>query len=92
MVARKGADDLRKSVGFTTTGRSSAPRPHCKVFVDGKEVGEVTSGAFSPTLQRNIGIALIDRDYAGVGKPLHIEIRGKLIEAEQVKTPFYKRA
>jgi aminomethyltransferase len=60
--------------------------------MDGAVIGEVTSGAFSPTLQRNIGLALIDREYAGVGKPLQIEIRGKLVDAEQVKTPFYKRA
>lgn len=92
MVAAKGSPDRRKAVGFVTVGRSGAPRTHCKVFVDGKEVGVVTSGAFSPTLQQNIGLALIDREYAGVGKPLQIEIRGKLIEAEQVKTPFYKRA
>ncbi len=92
MVAGKSAPDRRKAIAFTTLGRSSAPRTHCKVFADGQEIGEVTSGAFSPTLQRNIGRALIDRDFAGVGKPLQIEIRGKLIEAEQVKTPFYKRA
>jgi aminomethyltransferase len=92
MVATRGAPGARKVVGFTTVGRSSAPRTHCRVLVEGKVVGEVTSGALSPTLQRNIGLALIDREYAGVGKPLQIEIRGKLIEAEQVKTPFYKRA
>ncbi len=92
MVATKGASSARKAVGFVTVGRSGAPRPHCRVVVDGTEVGEVTSGAFSPTLQRNIGLALIDREHAGVGKPLQIEIRGKLVDAEQVKTPFYKRA
>jgi aminomethyltransferase len=82
----------RKAVGFTTLGRSGAPRSHCRVLVGGDEVGYVTSGAFSPTLQKNIGLALIERDHAGVGKPLQIEIRGKLVDAEQVKTPFYKRA
>jgi len=92
MASVKAAKPRRKAVGFTTVGRSGAPRTHCKVFVDGVEVGEVTSGAFSPTLEKNIGLALIDREYAGVGKPLQIEIRGKLVDAEQVKTPFYKRA
>ena len=92
MAEVKAAKPQRKAVGFTTLGRSGAPRTHCKVFVDGKDVGYVTSGAFSPTLQKNIGLALIDRDRAGVGKPLQIEIRGKLVDAEQVKTPFYKRA
>jgi aminomethyltransferase len=91
MVATKGAGAMRKAVGFTTVGRSGAPRTHCRVLVDGQDVGEVTSGAFSPTLQRNIGRALIDRVHAGAGKPLQVEIRGKLVDAEQVKTPFYKR-
>jgi aminomethyltransferase len=92
MIVNKGAAARRKAVGFTTIGRSGAPRTHCRVLVDGEPVGEVTSGAFSPTLQQNIGLALIDREHAGVGKPFQIEIRGKLVDAEQVKTPFYKRS
>lgn len=91
MAAVKANKPSRRTVGFTTIGRSGAPRTHCKVLVDGNEVGYVTSGAFSPTLQKNIGLALIDRDYAGAGKPLQIEIRGKLVDGEQIKTPFYKR-
>ena len=91
MAQVKANKPSRRSVGFVTLGRSSAPRTGCKVCVDDKEVGTVTSGAFSPTLQKNIGIALVDREYAGVGKPLQVEIRGKLIDGEQVKTPFYKR-
>lgn len=81
----------RRTVGFTTVGRTASPRTHYSVAVDGVEVGEVTSGAFSPTLQQNIGLALIDRAYAGVGKPLQIIVRGKPVDAVQVKTPFYKR-
>lgn len=91
MAEVKANKPSRRSVGFVTLGRSSAPRTHCPVSVDGTVVGTVTSGAFSPTLQKNIGIALVDREFAGVGKPLQIEIRGKLIDGEQVKTPFYKR-
>ena len=92
MVTVKAEKPNRRAVGFTTIGRSSAPRTGCRVFVDAEDVGYVTSGAFSPTLQQNIGLALIDRAHAGVGKPLQIEVRGKRIDAEQVKTPFYKRA
>ncbi len=91
MAEVKAEKPPRKTVGFTTVGRSAAPRSNYLVKVDGKKVGYVTSGAFSPTLQKNIGLALVDREYTGVGKPLQIDIRGKLIDAEQVKTPFYKR-
>lgn len=81
----------RRTVGFTTVSRSGAPRTHCDVQVDGKTVGHVTSGTHSPTLGKNVGLALIERDFAGVGKPLQIIVRNKPVEAIQVKTPFYKR-
>ncbi|HWV22585.1 MAG TPA: glycine cleavage system aminomethyltransferase GcvT [Thermomicrobiales bacterium] len=88
-VKEQGAE--RKAVGFKLTGRGGAPRTHYPVQVDGEIVGEVTSGAMSPTLQENIGLALIRKSAAGVGKPLEIIVRGKSVDAVQVKTPFYKR-
>jgi len=91
MAAVKAEGAKRRAVGFKLTGRGGAPRQHYPVQVDGEVVGEVTSGAMSPTLQENIGLALIKRSAAGVGKPLQIEVRGKLVDAVQVKTPFYKR-
>lgn len=91
MAEVKAQGAKRRAVGFTTTGRSGAPRTHCEVHVNGQTVGEVTSGTYSPTLEKNIGLALIDRAYAGVGKPLEVIVRGKPVDAVQVKTPFYKR-
>ncbi len=81
----------RRTVGFTTIGRSGTPRTHSRVEVDGREVGYVTSGVFSPTLEQNIGLALVERSVAGIGKPLQIIVRDKPVEAVQVKTPFYTR-
>jgi aminomethyltransferase len=91
MAKVKADGPKRKAVGFHMTERSGAPRTHFPVGVDGAVVGEVTSGAYSPTLGENIGLALIASDYAGVGKPLQVEIRGKWVNAEQIKMPFYKR-
>jgi aminomethyltransferase len=88
---QKQAGIPRKSVGFRMTERSGAPRSHCEVRVDGKPVGFVTSGAFSPTLEENIGLALVESSAAGVGNPLEIVIRDKPFQAVQIKTPFYKR-
>ena len=51
----------------------------------------VTGVLQSKPLGENIGLALIERQYAGVGKPLDIVIRGKPVAAVQVHTPFYKR-
>ena len=92
MAKVKETGPARKAVGFHMTERSGAPRTHYPVGIDGRVIGEVTSGAFSPTLGENIGLALISSAYAGVGKPLQVEIRGKWMNAEQIKMPFYKRS
>ena len=92
MAAVKEKGPERRAVGFRMAERSGAPRTHYPVGIDGDVIGEVTSGAFSPTLGENIGLALITAEHAGVGKPLQIEIRGKWMSAEQIKMPFYRRA
>lgn len=81
----------RRLVGFRMVERGGAPRAGYEVQVNGERVGYVTSGTHSPTLNQSIGLALVRRDVAGIGKPLDIMIRGKPVRAEQVKTPFYKR-
>lgn len=91
IAAAKATKSGRRAVGFKMVERGGVPRSHYDVQVDGRVVGQVTSGTSSPTLGENIGLALIEREYAGVGKPLEIVIRGKPVAAEQVRTPFYKR-
>jgi aminomethyltransferase len=81
----------RRLVGFKLVERGGTPRTHYEIQVDGKTVGEVTSGTRSPTLGENIGLGLVESEYAGVGKPLDIIVRGKPVRAEQVRTPFYSR-
>jgi aminomethyltransferase len=92
IAAVKAAGPPRRTVGFKLTERSGAPRTHCEVRLHGRPIGHVTSGAMSPTLGENIGLALIEADAAGVGKPLEVMIRDRPVAAIQVKTPFYKRA
>lgn len=92
MAVQKAAGVPRKAVGFKLTERGGSPRTHYPVQVEGKVVGEVTSGAMSPTLGENIGLALVSADAAGVGKPLEVIVRDRPVAAIQVKTPFYKRA
>lgn len=89
---QKDAGIKRRLVGFKMVERGGVPRAHYPVQVDGREVGFVTSGTASPTLGENIGLALVERSVAGVGKPLQIVIRGKPVAAIQVRTPFYQRA
>lgn len=81
----------RRLVGFRMVERGGAPRAGYEVQVDGQLAGFVTSGTHSPTLGQSIGLALVRRDAAGIGKPLDVIIRNKPVRAEQVKTPFYQR-
>ncbi len=92
LAQQKAAGIPRKTVGFKLTERGGSPRSHYDVQVDGEPVGFVTSGAMAPTIGENIGLALVNADVAGVGKPLDIMVRGKAVRAEQIKVPFYKRA
>jgi aminomethyltransferase len=91
IAAMKEAGAPRRTVGFRLLDRAGSARNGYPVEVDGRTVGHVTSGALSPTLGENIGLALVERGVAGVGKPLDIIVRGKSVRAEQIKVPFYKR-
>ena len=91
IVATRESGPRRRTVGFRLVERGGAPRAHYEVQQDGRPVGHVTSGAMSPTLGENIGLALVERDAAGVGRPLDVVIRGRPVRGVQVKTPFYRR-
>ena len=92
IAAIKEAAPARRTVGFRLLERAGSARHGYPVALDGRSVGVVTSGAHSPTLGAEIGLALVEADVAGVGKPLDIVIRGRPVRAEQVKLPFYRRA
>ncbi|WP_223066670.1 glycine cleavage system aminomethyltransferase GcvT [Paenibacillus caui] len=86
---QKLAGPKRKLVGIEMIDRG-IPRSHYPVFADGVQIGEVTTGTQSPTLKRNLGLALVDSKYAAIGTKVEVEIRGKRLKAEVVKAPFYK--
>ncbi|WP_374019293.1 glycine cleavage system aminomethyltransferase GcvT [Paenibacillus thiaminolyticus] len=67
------------------------PRTHYPVYAGDKLIGEVTSGTQSPTLKRNLGLALIESPYAELDTELEVEIRGKRLKARVVAAPFYQR-
>ncbi|MDP9365686.1 MAG: glycine cleavage system aminomethyltransferase GcvT [Chloroflexota bacterium] len=91
LVAMRAAGPPRRAVGFKLVERGGSPRAGYPVRQDGRDVGVVTSGGFSPSLGENIGLALIEREGAGVGRPLEVVVRGRPVRAVQVKTPFYRR-
>ena len=76
----------RKLIGLVLEGKGVI-RNHQKVMLDGNEVGEVTSGSFSPTLNQAIAFARVAKD---MGDSCQIEMRGKHIDARVVKIPFVR--
>jgi aminomethyltransferase len=69
------------------------PRHGMKLLArDGSgQVGEVTSGTHSPTLDAAIGMGYVARRSAATGTRIDVDVRGKLVEAEVVALPFYSR-
>lgn len=90
LKAQKENGASRKLVGIEMIDRG-IPRTHYPVYVDDQAIGEVTTGTQSPTLKKNVGLALIKAEYSVLGTILEVEIRGKRLKAEVVATPFYKR-
>jgi aminomethyltransferase len=80
----------RKLVGFEVTERGIA-RDDQQVIVAGEKAGRVTSGSPAPFLKKNIGFAYVPIEHATVGQEIQIDVRGRLVGAKIVKTPFYKR-
>ncbi len=77
-IAREGS----QIYAVAAVGDSSATAP----------IGEVTSGTFSPTLEKTIAMAYVTRDATSVGANFEVDVRGKREAAKIVELPFYRRA
>lgn len=92
LAAQKRAGAPRALCGFFVEDAGIA-RHGDKVFDDtGREVGVVTSGTKTPTVDRALGLALVAREASAVDTPLSVEVRGRRLRCRVVKRPFYKRA
>ena len=80
----------KRLVGLKLQGRAIA-RHNYPVLHEGTEVGIVTSGTWSPTLEEGIALAYVPPSLAKPGTELSVEIRGKSQPATVVRRPFYKR-
>lgn len=74
-------------VGLILHGRQAA-REGASVWTAGQQVGYVTSGGFSPSLQQPIAMAYVERPYSADGTVLEVEVRGKRLAASVVPLPF----
>ncbi|MHA1729955.1 MAG: glycine cleavage system aminomethyltransferase GcvT [Promethearchaeota archaeon] len=88
----------RKIVGIEMIDRGII-RENYKIFESGqnkpekkdlKQIGYVTSGTYSPTFKKSLGLVMLQKDYIKVGTEVLVEIRGKKLKARVAKTPFYQ--
>ncbi|MFC1806857.1 aminomethyl-transferring glycine dehydrogenase subunit GcvPB [Candidatus Omnitrophota bacterium] len=87
-IAKKRRSN-KKLVGVRILDDRSQPYNGDKVFdLQGKEIGYVTSGVFSPNLKAGIGLVYVDKAVADIGTEIRIEIAGSKTPAKVVKTPF----
>lgn len=89
LAAARSRGPARRLWGLRGMGRR-APRPGMQVSHEGAEIGRVTSGSFSPTLEVGIGLALLD-DPVGPGSTVDVDVRGRSESFEVLKPPFVDR-
>jgi len=92
LLTQKRAGVPRQFTAFELVEKA-VPRHGFKILdsVSSRIIGEVTSGNFSPLLQKGIGLGYVAPSYAVPGTALAIDIRGKAMPAVVVKAPFYKK-
>ena len=90
--AEKANGPAEKLIAFRLPDKGPPPRPHYSIFSGAEKVGEVTSGAPSPTLGYGVGLGYVAVAFSSPGTRLDLEVRGVRVPIEVVKKPFYKRA
>jgi aminomethyltransferase len=89
VLLKQRADGInRKLIGFEL--ETGIPRPGYSIYSEDRCVGKVTSGTYSPSLRRGIGMGYVELCCAPSGTQLSIETRSRRERAIVVKTPFYK--
>jgi aminomethyltransferase len=92
LLREKESGSSRRLVPFKMKGKSPPPRPHYRVFRNGLEAGELTSGTLSPSLNYGIGMAYLTTPAPKPGEEIEIEIRGQKFPAVIEKKPLYKKS
>jgi aminomethyltransferase len=81
----------RKLVGLEMVERGIGRDGYPVFSLDGKRIGEITSGSPAPFLKKNIALAFVPVEFTAIDTEVAVEIRGQLVKAKVVPTPFYKR-
>ena len=90
LIAKKNDENRQQRIGLELDGKRIA-REGAMLFSGDEKIGQVTSGTFSPTLEKSIAMGYIAPQFAQTGTRLEVDIRGKHNTAIVVELPFYKR-
>ena len=92
LLAQKDGGPGKRFVGFELLEKA-VPRHGCKILDarSSQPIGEVSSGNLSPILQKGIGLGYVPSALSAIGTRITIDIRGKAVPAQVVKTPFYRK-
>ena len=91
LAKQQSSGTAKKLIGFHMQGKR-IPRHEMAIASGGTKNGIVTSGTFSPSLQKPIGMGYVPTANATEGAAIEIDVRGTMERATIVKLPFYKRA
>ena len=86
----RDAGVTRTLVGFRMVGRG-IPRQGYSITDGSKQIGKVTSGSVSPTLDMYIGLGYVPPESSSPATRLQIDVRGRSVDAEVAPLPFYSR-
>ena len=81
----------RKLVGLEMIERGIGRDGYPVFSLDGTKIGEITSGSPAPFLKKNIALAYVPMEFTPLDTEVAVEIRGQMVKAKVVPTPFYKR-
>ncbi|QNI36431.1 glycine cleavage system aminomethyltransferase GcvT [Edaphobacter albus] len=81
----------RKLVGLEMIERGIGRDGYPVFSLDGAKIGEITSGSPAPFLKKNIALAYVPVEFTPLDTEVAVEIRGQMVKAKVVPTPFYKR-
>lgn len=76
--------------GIISLGKA-VPRQGCPLYAGGARAGTLTSGSYSPSLEKSVGMGYIKREFSVPGTELEVEIRKRRVPARVVDLPFYRK-
>lgn len=90
-IEKAKAEGLKRKLVGLLIEEKAIPRHGYAIVVNGANCGSVTSGTFSPSLEKGIAMGYVNAPYHEIGTTVQIDIRGKLINATVTATPFYRK-